>query len=271
MLDSEYKQLLSSLKLEPKTYKSVADDWEVKQDEWYHALISINDLPIILAIPDLKIYAWCRCKLVASDKSEDHFHWHGLVHFPKRKLESWRRQARRKGILMSSSKNTFKKIHCLDHVVGVLRYLACSDGQGKTRRDADGLISYPHTHYARQPISDYHRHARGSRCEEVRNGISKFISKHIDLTKKVNWTWLNLHDAKKCKCARGDIGRKKMKDANEKRRAFYKTEKGLAVRKAYREKAAKKRQIINQLSQLKLKSKASLQLETIQNLIKLLD
>ena len=74
-----------------------------------------------------------------------------------------------------------------------------------------------------------------------------------------------------CKCARGDIGRKKIKDANEKRRAFYKTAKGIAVKKAYKEKAAKKRQIINQLSELKLKSKASLQLETIQNLIKLLD
>ena len=271
MLDMEYKQLLSSLKLEPKTYKCVADDWEAKQEEWYHALISIDDLPTILAIQDMNIYAWCRCKLVASDKSEDHFHWHGLVHFPKRKLDSWRRQARRKGILLSSSKNTFKKIHCLDHVVGVLRYLACSDGQIKTRRDADGLVTYPHTHYARQPISDYHRHARGSRCDEVRSGISRFISKHIDLTKKSNWTWFDLHDSKNCRCARGDIGRKKIKEANEKRRAFYKTARGLAVKKAYKEKAAKKRQIINQLSELKLKSKASLQLETIQNLIKLLD
>ena len=84
MLDSEYKELLSSLKLEPKTYKCAANDWKAKQDEWYHALISIDDLSTILAIPDLKNYAWCRCKLVASDKSEDHFHWHGLVHFPKR-------------------------------------------------------------------------------------------------------------------------------------------------------------------------------------------
>ena len=49
------------------------------------------------------------------------------------------------------------------------------------------------------------------------------------------------------------------------------TAKGIAVKKAYKEKVAKKRQIINQLSELKLKSKASLQLETIQNLIKLLD
>ena len=88
---------------------------------------------------------------------------------------------------------------------------------------------------------------------------------------KINCFRVFLNNPMNCKCDREDVGRKKIKDANEKRRAFYKTEKGLAVRKAYREKAAKKRQIINQLSQLKLKSKASLQLETIQNLIKLLD
>ena len=115
----------------------------------------------------------------------------------------------------------------------------------KTWQDGYGIISYPHTHYARQPISDYHRHARGKSCEEVRTGISRLIAKHIDLTKYENWTWLNLHDTKTCRCARGDIGRKKMRDANEKRRAFYKTAKGLAVQKAYKEKAAKKRQIIN--------------------------
>ena len=193
------------------------------------------------------------------------------MHFSRIKRESWRRQANRKGVQLSSRKNTFEKIHCLDHVVGVLRYLACDQGQTKTRRDEDGLVSLPHTHYARQPISDYHRHSRGKACEEVRSGISRLLSKHIDLSKKENWTWINLHDAKTCKCARGDIGRKKIKDANEKRRAFYKTAKGIAVKKAYKEKAAKKRQIINQLSELKLKSKASLQLETIQNLIKLLE
>ena len=65
MLDMEYKQLLSSLKLESKTYKCVADDWEAKQEEWYHYLISIDDLPTIIALQDMDIYAWCRCKLVA--------------------------------------------------------------------------------------------------------------------------------------------------------------------------------------------------------------
>ena len=115
------------------------------------------------------------------------------------------------------------------------------------------------------------RHCRGKAFEEVRSGISRLLSNYIDFSKKENWTWLNLHDAKTCKCARGDIGRKKIRDANEKGQAFYKTAKGVAVKKAYTEKAAKKRPIINQLSELKLTSKASLQLETIQTLIKHLD
>ena len=60
MLDADYKQLLKSMQLEPKTYKCIADDWDVKQEDWYHVLTSIEDLPKILAISDLKIYTWCR-------------------------------------------------------------------------------------------------------------------------------------------------------------------------------------------------------------------
>ena len=58
----------------------------------------------------------------------------------------------------------------------------------------------------------------------------------------------------------GDIGRKKIRDANENRRAFYKTVKVVAIQKAHGKKATKKRQIIKQLTELKLKSNASLQL-----------
>ena len=61
------------------------------------------------------------------------------------------------------------------------------------------------------------------------------------------------------------------REVNEKRRAFYKTVEELAVKKAYKQKAAKKIQITNQLAELKLSKKVSLRLETIQNLIKLLD
>ena len=151
-----YKMLVKHIN--PLSYKDVAEDWEKTSSEWYHALVAIEDLPIVLAIPGLKIYAWCRCKLVADDGSEAHFHWHGLVHFQDRKRESWRRHSRRVGVKFSSAKNTFKKIICLDHAVGVLRYMACKDGQRVGRRDGDGLVTHPHTHYSRQPIENDHRH-----------------------------------------------------------------------------------------------------------------
>ena len=68
-MDAEYNELLNSSQLETKTYKCISDDWEAKKAECYNALISIEYLPMILAIPDMKIYAWCRCKLVANNKS----------------------------------------------------------------------------------------------------------------------------------------------------------------------------------------------------------
>ena len=50
-----YKVLVKDM--EPLSYKDVAEDWERNPKEWYHALIAIVDLLIVLAIPDLKIYA----------------------------------------------------------------------------------------------------------------------------------------------------------------------------------------------------------------------
>ena len=99
----------------------------------------------MLAIPNIRIYSWCRCKLVADDGSESHFHWHGLLHFTKGKFLSWKRQAHRVGVKFSSPKNTFRKILCLDNAVGVLHYMACKDGQRVGRRDDDSLVTHPHT------------------------------------------------------------------------------------------------------------------------------
>ena len=100
---------MNELDMKTLTCESVAKDWDNNPNEWYHALIAIEDLPIVLAIPDLKVYACCQCKLVANDGSEAHYHWHELVHFPSRKLGSWKRQAQRVNIKFSSPKNTFKK------------------------------------------------------------------------------------------------------------------------------------------------------------------
>ena len=236
--DEAYKKLIRDFELTPRTYKDVAEDWERNNTEWYHALIAIEDLPTVLAIPELKIYAWCRCKVVANDGSEAHLHWHALVHFSGRKLKSWRRQALRLDVRFKSTKNTFKKIKCLDHAVGVLRYISCKDGQRVGRRDRDGLRTHPHTHYSRQPIDETHRHdTRGKRCVEVREGISRGIATYINWQEKPNWSELALHDFDACLCDRGKAGLAKKAAANEKRRAYYKTPAGVETKKKSTENA----------------------------------
>ena len=72
--------------------------------------------------------------------------------------------------------------------------MACKDGQRVGRRDGDGLVTHPHTHYSRQPIDPCHRHERGKVCGNVREEISSNISQFIDLTVKSNWTNDELHD-----------------------------------------------------------------------------
>ena len=265
----EYQQLLESMELKTLDYREVAQDWESRNDEWYHALISMDDLRTVLTIPNLKVYAWCRCKLIDQDGSESHHHWHGLVHFSSGKLSSWKVKAWRHKIKFHSKKNTFKKIICLDHAVGVLRYLACSHGQC-LKRGSDGLLSVRHTHYARQPISEHHRHKKGSSCIVIIDWISAKVSRHLNLHEKPNWNALNLHDVENCTCDRGNIGKRKKREANEKRRIFYKSEKGIAIKKKYKERVAMKKKLLKQLSTMNIRKKCEKQLFDIQKLVKLL-
>ena len=212
------------------TYEAVANDWDSNPNEWYHALIAIEYLPIVLAIPDLKVYTWCRCKLVADDGSEAPYHWHGLVHFPSLKLGSWNRQTQRVNIKFSSPKDMFMKIKYLDRGVGVLRYVACKDGQRVGSRDGDGLVTHPHTHYARQPIDENHRHERRRKCSKIRDEISEEIATFLDLSCKTKWTVHELHNIEACLCKRGKKSKEERAAVNEKRRAYYKTEAGLEMR-----------------------------------------
>ena len=50
--DKAYKKLIKDYALTPLTYNDVGEDWERRSEEWYHALIAIEDLPIVLAIPN---------------------------------------------------------------------------------------------------------------------------------------------------------------------------------------------------------------------------
>ena len=119
-------------------------------------------------------------------------------------------------------------------------------------------------------VRSHLHNARGKRCAEVRDEISEGIAHFIDLSEHSNWTAHELHDHQSCHCDRGKIGKERRVAANKKRREFYKTEAGIATKNKYREKAAVKRQILNQLTMLNVNKKAVLCQETIEKLVKLL-
>lgn len=268
MTDEIYDTLVGEMT--PTSYATIAEDWMGNNKEWYHAVVAMEDLPIVIAIPNLRIYSWCRCKLVANDQSEAHFHWHGLVHFINgEKLDGWRRKAKKVGVHFSSNKNTFRKIKCLDHGVGVLRYLTCRDGQKVGNRDADGLVTHPHVHYSRKAIDAKHCHEkRGKICLEVRNEISTRISEYIDLTNLPNWTTTDLHDKLACDCDRSLKGEERKKLANERRKNFYQTPKGMAMKEKYRRKLTAKKELMNILLKTNVSLKAELCKDTLVSLCK---
>ena len=208
----------------------------------YHALVNEADILTLFSIPNLKIFWVCRCHHVADDKSTAHEHLHALVQYQNNKTHrAFKDRLKRAGQLLHP-KTTFKKIICPDHAVGVLRYITCRDGQRATRRDGDGLMGSPHTHYRRSVFGCHLLHRRNEKqilgCKDIRVAIMTQISKHLSkewLAKYVSGHYLYLHHHKTCLCDFGKIGKAKKKAANEKRREFYKTERGEMVKNRYKE------------------------------------
>ena len=80
-----------------------------------------------------------------------------------------------------------------------------------------------------------------------------------------------LHHEDTCVCENGEIGKEKRELANLKRSEFYKTAKGIEIKKLYKEKNQKKKDLIDSLMELKAKNnKAKLTKETIARLMDLL-
>ena len=164
----------------------------------------------------------------------------------------------------------FKRIECLYHVVGVLRSVACKGNHRVGRRDGDGLVTHLHAHYARQPIDEDHGHECSHKCPKIRDEISEEVVAFLDLSCKTNLTVHELHISETCLYSRGKKGTEERAAVNEKRRADYKTGAGLEMKKACREKANVRRQILNQLTMLGVSKKAHLCHETIEKLVKML-
>ena len=152
-----------------------------------------------------------------------------------------------------------------------LRYIACSDGQHSLRRGLDGKVTHPHSHYQRQPISDHHRHKRGKDCSVIRKWISAKLACHLDLKDRLNWNALELHDVQSCKCYLGSIGKKRWENANEKRKALYKAEKGIGItiKQMWKDRVAMKKKLLKQLSTMNVRIKCHVQLFDIEKRVKI--
>ena len=239
----EYYNLLNGIGWEPASFEKISKSLMnngVKQ--MYHALVHEDDINLLFNIPNLEIFWGCRCHIVGEDGSTAHEHFHALVQYRKGTHVAFKKKLQRAKKQQFHSNTTFKKILCPDHAVGVLRYITCRDGQRATRRDGDGLMGSPHTHYRRSVFGRHLLHRRNVKqilgCKDIRVAIMTQIRKHLSKeweTKYVSGHYLYLHHHKTCLCDFGKIGKAKKKAANEKRREFYKTERGEMVKNRYKE------------------------------------
>lgn len=243
--------------------------------EMYHTLVNEADIPTVLAIPNFKIFWCCRCHLVADDDSTGHEHWHALVQFEEgHTLVAYKKRLQRAKMRLNS-KTTFKRILCPDHAVEVLRHICCKDGQRQTRRDVDGLMGAPHTHYDRSVIDQTLLHVRGKHCVTTRDKIYDHITAHLSTDWMMKNGCLNqknkeLHNHETCLCARGKARLEDRRIANEKRKNYYKTAEGIATRAKYRDRCAVKKRLIEEISKIHVNKNATFTQESIVNLLNML-
>ena len=253
-----YRNLLNGIGWDPSSYKDIAKClMEKGTKEMYHAIVHQDDIQHLFTIPNLKIFWCCRCHLVAKDGSTAHEHLHALVQYQNKKThEAFKHRLRRAGQRLHK-KTTFKKILCPDHAVGVLRYITCRDGQRATRRNADGLMGAPHTHYRQSAFEQRLLHKRNAKqilgCKDIRLAILKGIKNHLT----EDWSYENvsghphyLHHHETCLCEFGKIGKKKKDAANKKRREFYNTERGQEIKNMYKDRAQTRKELLEKVMQL---------------------
>ena len=111
----------------------------------------------------------------------------------------------------------------------------------------------PHTHYRRSVFGRHLLHRRNAKqilgCKDIRLPILREVNNHLSnewKTKYVSGHYHHLHH-ETCQCEFGKIGRARKKEANEKRREFYKTERGQNVKNRYKEMAKTRDELIERL------------------------
>ena len=274
--NNEFTKLLQDVNFKPAHWEKIAGYLMQKGvNQMYHALVHEDDIVNLFTNSNLTIFWSCRCHHVAADCSSSHEHLHALVQYKKGTHRAYKDRMRRNGQRFHS-KTTFKPIKCPDHAVGVLRYICCKDGQRATRRNADGLMGAPHTHYRRCVNGRWLLHKRSEKeflgCGGVRLSILMHIKKNLDeewLKENVSGHPHHLHHHKTCLCDYGMVGIAKKKAANKERSDFYKTERGQNIKNMYKNRAADRKDLIERVMKLQTGNNlAEMEKETILNLLK---
>ena len=136
----------------------------------------------------------------------------------------------------------------------------------------------PHTHYRRSVFGPHLLHRRNAKqilgCKDIRVAIMGQVSKHLSKeweTKNVSGHYHHLHHHETCLCDFGKIGKEKKRAANEKRREFYKTERGERVKNRYKEIAKTRDELIEKvLAHTPGTNLAEIEKETILKLLRIM-
>ena len=271
----EYYEFLKKIDFNPSSYKDIANSlMKNGVNEMYHAVVNGSDIFTLFTIPNLKIIWCCRCHVVADDKSTTDEHLHALVQYQNKKThQAFKLRLKRAGKRLHP-KTTFYKMLCPDHVVEVLTYITCEDGQKNTKiRDPYVFVGKVHTHYTRSVYdkSLLHKHNNESidGCMNIRMEITEKIWEELSdewLDENVSGDGVYaLHHHENCFCENRGKGKQK------KRKEFYETEKGMDIKKKYSEKTKQKNKLIEELRQMKnCGTQAELSKEIINKLLNML-
>ena len=240
--DGTYKRAINGIKALP--YSELVEDFMVNpKHHFYHYVGSVDDFYTLLSIrEEVKLYCWCRChKPIPNTELFEHEHVHALLMTIGKSQESLKKKYARRTNEKLFFDSRFKKVHCFDHIIGIMRYIHCKDGQKVGRRNQDGLATVPHLHYSRHVYEPHLLHdIRGKHCVDTRDHIEKSCEIEFPLeflNKLLGDKYENgLHDYINCACDRSERAKKKRSLLLERRRAFYKTQKGEEIKKGYKEK-----------------------------------
>lgn len=180
--DDMYEKIINDSKITPLKYKDVAEDWVKSNNEWYHAKVFDEDIPLLLNNPYVTIYTWSRCKMIDASGEND-FHCHALVHFKHQGLKYWLKEATQNNMERNAWKakyhNRFLKLKCLGKIIQTLHFISCKDEKMYNRSFSKKV---GHIRFAQKLIEDEEVHnCNDKNCYDAIANIRQKMGEYMEI------------------------------------------------------------------------------------------